>query len=798
MGLNHTIGSSITRNILRNRIILLGMILAMTAFMISQWKFIRFSFTEANLLPDNHPITQLYNQFRAEFGEEGNSIVIGLHKSEIFSPKVFEEFKQMMDSLNTLEEVTFSISLDNLKIAVNNSEKQKLELQNLIDSQKPISSEYLAKVEKQLFEELPFYNGLIYNSESGYIRSILYMDNDIVNKKERKDFVINKLNPLIEAFEKKTNVNLHVSGMPYIRTMNSQSVVDEIGLLIGGALGVTSLIFFIFFRSLRATFISIVVVVIGVMWSFGTIGFFNYELTLLTAIIPPLIIVIGIPNCIFLINKYQSEFKSHGNRAKSLTRVITKIGNATLYTNLTTAAGFGTFITANNKLLNEFGLVASINIVLLFILSIIIIPIYYSYLPLPKKRHLEHLEKKRINTVINYFEKWVLYDHVKVFAISIIVLVISAIGITQMEVIGSIVEDMPRNTTFHDDILFYEKEFNGIMPLEIVVDTKRKNGATKPRTLKKIEQLQETIEETPELSKPISIVNLIKYAKQAYYNGIPEYYELPTSQEKSFIGSYIKRSVQSEDNLLKNYVDSTGQKARITTFMKDMPTKDIEVVEKILTHRINHLFPEEKYNVYLTGKALLFQKGTTYLIRSLLVSLALAILIIALLITYMFRSYKMVIISLLPNLLPLVITAGMMGYIGIPLKPSTILVFSIAFGISVDDTIHFLVKYRQELQSTNWKIKKSVIAALRESGISMFYTSVVLFFGFSVFMISDFGGTVALGGLVSATLLFAMFSNLILLPTLLLVLEKKIANKEVFVKPRVKIMDRFLTLFNKK
>lgn len=797
-GLGKRIGSSITRNILRNRLILLGVILIVTGFMISQWKYIRFSFTEANLLPDNHPITQLYNQFRAEFGEEGNSIVIGLHKSEMFTPAIFKEYQQMMDSLNSLEEIPFIISVDNLKIAINNTTEQKLELRDLIDSKKTISSEYLVQIEKQLFEELPFYNGLIYNSESGYVRSVLYMDNSIVNKKERKDFVIEKLNPLIEAFEKKTNVDLHVSGMPYIRTMNSQSVVDEIGLLIGGALLVTSLIFFLFFRSFRATFISIIVVVIGVMWSFGTIGFFNYELTLLTAIIPPLIIVIGIPNCIFLINKYQSEFKTHGNRAKSLLRVITKIGNATLYTNLTTAAGFGTFITANNKLLNEFGLVASINIVLLFFLSILLIPIYYSYLPLPKERHLEHLEKKRINTVIDYFEKWVLHHNIKVFAISIIMLVISAVGITQMHVIGSIVEDMPKNTSFHDDILFYEKEFNGVMPLEIVIDTKRKNGVTKSKNLNKIDQLQETIEEIPELSKPISIVNLIKYAKQAYYNGVPEYYELPTSQEKGFIGSYIKKSVQSEDNFLKNYVDSTAQKARITSFMKDMPTKDMEVVEKILTNKINSLFPKDQYDVYLTGKALLFQKGTTYLIQSLLVSLVLAIIIISLLITFMFRSYKMVIISLIPNLLPLIITAGMMGYLGIPLKPSTILVFSIAFGISVDDTIHFLVKYRQELQITNWKIRKSVIKALHESGISMFYTSVVLFFGFSVFMISDFGGTVALGGLVSATLLFAMFSNLILLPSLLLVLEKKIANKEVFVKPRVKISHRLLTLFNKK
>ena len=155
---------------------------------------------------------------------------------------------------------------------------------------------------------------------------------------------------------------------------------------------------------------------------------------------------------------------------------------------------------------------------------------------------------------------------------------------------------------------------------------------------------------------------------------------------------------------------------------------------------------------------------------------------------WMFRSFRMIIISLVPNLLPLLITAGMMGFLGIPIKPSTILVFSIAFGISVDDTIHFLAKYRQELKAHNWKIKKSVYPALRETTVSMFYTSIVLFFGFSVFMISSFGGTKALGGLVSATLLFAMLSNLLLLPSLLLSLEKNIANKKTLKEPHLQIL----------
>lgn len=214
----------------------------------------------------------------------------------------------------------------------------------------------------------------------------------------------------------------------------------------------------------------------------------------------------------------------------------------------------------------------------------------------------------------------------------------------------------------------------------------------------------------------------------------------------------------------------------------------MEEIEEDLLKSISKIFPAERYNVYMTGKALLFLKGTKYLIKNLLLSLALAVGLISLFMAYLFRSFRMILISLVPNLLPLVITAGLMGFLGIPIKPSTILIFSIAFGISVDDTIHFLAKYRQELTANKWHIKKSVYNALRETGVSMFYTSIVLFFGFSVFIISSFGGTQAMGGLVSATLMFAMLSNLILLPSLLLSLERNIANKKTFKKPHIDVL----------
>jgi len=777
--------SWVARFILRNRTWILIVIAGLTVLLALQWKNMRFTYTEANLLPDDHPINLEYDQFLSHFGEEGNLIVMGVKDSTIFTPDKFKAWNQLTEAIGKFDEVELTLSVGNLK-KLEKKDSTGFELVPFINDS-VFTDANLAAYKDELFNKLPFYDGLIYSPDKQSIRSAIYMKKDIVNTAARKDFVIEDLIPLIDKFEADTGITVYTSGMPYIRTLNSQSIIDEIGLFIGAALFVTSLIFFFFFRSVRATVISMITVIIGVMWAFGFLGLMHYEITVLTALIPPLIIVIGIPNCIFLINKYQQEIKLHGNQAKSLQRVIAKVGNATLMTNLTTASGFATFILVKSELLSEFGIVASINIVAIFLLSLLIIPIIYSYMPVPKDKHLKHLNKRWINKFVDWIERMVRDRRITIYIAAVLLLCASIIGIFNIKISGSLIEDMPKNTGFFDDIRFFEKEYEGIMPLEIMVDTKKKKGVMSLPTLKRIDELQEHIKEIPEFAKPVSVVELVKYSKQAYYNGNPEYYQLPNSQERSFILSYAKSS-NTDTNLLNSYVDSTGQFARITTFMKDTEPDRFKRIEEDLNTEIAKVFPADRYNVSVTGKALVFQKGTHYLVNNLILSLSLAIFLIALFMAWMFRSFKMIVISLIPNLLPLIITAGVMGFVGVPIKPSTILVFSIAFGISVDDTIHFLAKYRQELIANNWKIKKSVYAALRETAVSMFYTSIVLFFGFSVFTISSFGGTVALGALVSITLLFAMSANLLLLPTLLLSLERSIANKETMKKPAIEIL----------
>jgi len=776
----------VSRVILKGRYVILLLIAAFTYFLASQMQYMRFSYTEANLLPANHKINVEYDRFLELFGEEGNLIILATNDSTIFTPEKFNAWNNLSKKLDSFSEIDFTIAVGDIKKLKKDTKLQKFNAVPLYDKT-PETIEDVLKIKTELFENLPFFDNFLFNKKTGTIRTVVYLKKDIVNTPARKDFVFNILNPAIEQFEKEHNIDIRVSGMPYIRTMNAQNIIDEIGLFVGLALGVTALIFFFFFRSIRATFITLLVVSIGVVWAFGFIGLFRYEISVLMALIPPLIIVIGVPNAIFLINKYQQEVKKHGNQAKSLQRVITKIGNATLMTNVTTASGFATFIFTKSQLLREFGTIASINILGIFILALLIIPIMYSFMSLPKEKHLKHLERKWIDNIVIWMESIVRNHRISVYIVTIVLIIASMIGVYMIKISGSLIEDMPKGKQFFKDIVFFEEEFGGIMPLEIIIDTKVEKGVMNLSTLKKMNRLDETIDEIPQLSKSISVLNLVKYSKQAFYGGKPKYYQLPTNQEKNWILSYTKNS-SSNDDLMKNFVDSTGRYARITTFMKDIGTDKMELIEQRLQQKIDKEFPKEDYNVSMTGKALVFLKGTNFLINNLIISLSLAILLIGVFMAFLFRSFRMILISLIPNIFPLLITAGIMGYIGVPIKPSTILVFSIAFGISVDDTIHFLAKYRQELIANNWRIKQSVYAALRETGVSMFYTSIVLFFGFLVFTVSSFGGTIALGGLVSITLLFAMVSNLLLLPSLLLSLEKNIANKKTFKEPTLDIL----------
>ncbi len=769
--------------ILRNRLLFLFLIAVVTVFMAIQGRSVGMSYQFARLLPSDDPVSLDHQRFKEIFGEEATIMVLGIQDSAIFELEHFKSWARLSRQLKEVDGVEAVVSISDVYDLKVNEELEKFQFVPLVE-EIPETQEEVDIVRDRL-AELPIYDGVILNKETGAVIMVVSLNKSIMDTEQRVR-LIEKLDTMINDFSVNSDINVHRSGLPYIRTRNAQNIKKEINLFILMAMAVTAFILMLFFRSFKAMLFSMLVVAIGVIWSVGIIGLFGYEITILTALIPPLIIVIGVPNCVFLLNKYHQEYRHHGNKMKALSRVIQRIGNATLMTNATTASGFATFILTQSSILVEFGVVASINILCVFLLSILLIPIIFSFLPPPKVRQMKHLEKKWVNGFVEWMVRIVQYHRPGIYITMGALIVLAFIGVQRIRVTGSITEDIPRTDKLYVDLKFFEDNFNGVMPFEVVVDTRQPNGVMKLSTLRKMEELSKVLASYPQVSRAMSVVDMVKFGRQAFYNGGAAFYEIPNAQEKNFILGYLPDD--NKISVASSYVDSSRSIARISAGIADIGTGEMAVLKEALEQEISNIFNEDRYDVSVTGTSVVYLAGTRYLVKNLFISLMLAIILIALFMSWMFRSARMVLVSLLPNLIPLLLTAAIMGYAGITIKPSTILVFSIAFGISVDDTIHYLAKYRQELNARNWNIRLSVIAALKETGVSMIYTSIVLFFGFSIFTASQFGGTIALGMLVSITLLIAMISNLVLLPTLLLTLERYITTRS-FKEPMIHILD---------
>ena len=772
------------RFILRQRLYILIVIGLLTAVMVYYAQFAEIRYDFAKLLPVTDSTYIEYENFKTLFGEDGNVLFVGVTDENLYELDHFNAWYDLGEKLKTLNGVEEVVSVAKLYNLSRNDSLKKFDFLPII-TERPKTQQELDSLKNTILS-LPFYREIIYNPETKATIMFITMSKKVLDNKKRIE-VVSKIEETVKEYETKQNVETHISGLPYIRSIMSVKVSNELRMFLFLAFIITAVILFLFFRSFRIVFFCMVVVAVGVVWCMGLQGMLAYKISVLTGLIPPLLIVIGIPNCIFLLNRYHSEYKKHGNQAKALVRVVSKIGNAALLTNATTAAGFATFILVDSQIMREFGIVASISILFMFILSLTLIPIVFSYIAPPAAKHIKHLESKLLTGVIERIVTIVDNHRRYVYLTTVAVLILSAIGISKMRATGNIVDDLPQDDEAYIGLKYFEKNFHGVMPFEIEIDTKKKGKVMSPVVFKKIDELEEVLASYPEFSKSLSVVEVLKFSRQAFYRGDSTKYGLPSQQEQAFILDYIPEKTKKK-NQLQSFIDSNKQITRVSVHIEDIGTYELRKLRANLEPRIDSIFPPDKYNVTLTGTSVVFLKGNEYMVNNLFQSIALAILLISAMMAWLFASWRMVLISLIPNIIPQLVTAALMGYMGIPIKISTILVFSIAFGISVDNTIHFLAKYRQELKLYEWNIRKSALLTLREIGIGMIYTSIVLYFGFGIFMLSTFGGTKALGLLLSTTLMVAMFCNLFILPTLILSLEKSLTTK-AFNEPLLEIYD---------
>jgi predicted RND superfamily exporter protein len=772
--------TTLGRWILRYRYVLLALLLASTVYLGWQGSKVKLSYEFAKAIPTDHPKYLAYQQFRRQFGDDGNLIVIGVQKKDFFDPAFFNRYIALFRELKRQPAVEEMLALPSAVNLVRSDTSERLQAVPVFDTlaATPAAIDSAARV----FLGLPFYRGLLYNPETGAWLMGVKLNSARINSPERSALVAN-LVAAVDRFSADTRTEVHLSGLPYIRTITSDRIQREMRLFLVGSVLLSALILLLFFRSLSATLLSLAVVIIGVVWSVGVLQLSGYKITILTALIPPLVVVIGIPNCIYFLNKFHSTFRETGDKEGAILAMIGKMGIVTLFCNIAAAIGFAVFALTESAILKEFGVVAGINIMALFFISLILIPAALKALPSPKARHMRYLDNARLQRWLQRLERWALHHRRAIYLGSGLLLALAIAGIFRLQSVGFIVDDLPKKDRIYTDLKFFEENFKGVMPLEIVVDTRKKYGVTRNLSnLVKIDSLMQYLSAKPYFGKPLSITEGLKFARQAFFEGDPASFAMPGENDLIALRPYLSMGSAGAGNtfnrLVTSFIDSNRQQARISVSMKDIGSARLPLVLDSIEKRTVELFDTSRYTVRLTGTSVTFLEGSRFIINGLKDSVFWAFVLIAGCMLYLFRSGRILLCSLLPNVLPLIITAGVMGWAGVPLKPSTVLVFSVALGIAIDITIRFLVNYRQQLDGLGGSVAQTVSETIHSTGLSILYTAFVLIAGFVIFCFSGFGGTRALGWLTSLTLVTATLANLILLPALLISLQKKPAEKK--------------------
>lgn len=762
--------------IIRYRVVLLIIIAGFTAFMAYQASKVQLSYDFTSAIPTDNPKYKDYKQFQEMFGNDGNTMMLGVQSKDFFKAGFFNDYQKLSQDVGKVKSVEAVLDVPHA-VTVQADSVTKLKVRPIFSGNATYTQTDLDSLGRQ-FENLPFYKGLLYNpQEKVYLMAITINKNTLASADRTR--VINEIIALGDKFGKAHNIDMHYSGLPLIRTQMANKVQYELKLFLALSFLLTGVILLLFFRSAVAVITSMVVVAVGVIWSFGTLVLLGYKITILTGVIPPLIVVIGIPNCVYFLNKYHTEFNTLGEKLPALKGMVSKMGIVTLFTNLTAAIGFGVFFFTKSVILKEFGLVAGLNILGLFVISLILIPAIYSFLPSPKSRHTSYLESKWLNKVLDTLVQLVFKNRKMVYGGTIVVCALSVAGMMQLKAVGHIVDDLPHSDKIYQDLKFFEKNFKGVMPLEIVVNTEKKYGALLSlQTWQNIDSFTNFLEKQPEIGGGLTLTKGIKFARQGLMGGAVSDYRLPGPFEFSSMRPFLismmhshKQDIQSQGafgKLLRTFVDTNLQYIRISVNVADIGSVAMPKLLDKVEQKADSIFDKDKYQLTFTGTSITFLEGSKFIIHSLRDSLMWAFGMILVCMFLLFRNWRIVLIAVVTNIVPLLITAGVMGWLHVPLKPSTVLVFSVALGITVDVTIRFLVNFKQDLETYQEDIRQTVRRSIHDTGLSIIFTSLILIAGFGVFAVSEFEGTKALGFLTSLTLLLAMIFNLTLQPALLL------------------------------
>ena len=746
--------------ILNHPKVILSILAAITLVLVTFLPKVKMDFSIEQLFSQNDPVINRFLNFREEFDGVDNRIFLLYESDDPFSYKNLELNKKMVYAFENIEGVSKVTSLTNIELFTEGGEYLLSPVYENIP--KSIDSLNIAK-ERILSSDL-LKNYLI--SEDGKVAAILIEVSDSFNEHESRESIVKQ----IDELQLGTDWTWHQTGLPIIRTRYVQYMIaDNITFLIP-VLSMLILLLSLLFRSLVGLVLPLIVVLLTIIWTLGFMTAAGITINIISYIIPTLLMVVGISDSVHFLVKYYKTLHLLGDKREALTQSLQKIGTAIFLTSITTAIGFGALSMVNIEIVKEFGIFTAMGVFFAFIITVLFIPSTLMLLGKTPKTKLEAYSRgyrvkivKKLITIVRGHPKKIIFT-------GITITIIGFFGALQINPHSKLLDDLRPGNTLLEDMRLAEDRMGSVLPVEIIITVDENENFQDIQDVAVIsftDELASYISKIPEIGKVVSVSDYLKAINQAMNDGDKSFYQVPLSRE------IISQYMLLYDSEFNSLINSDLTKLRIASQIKDIDSRRSAEIEKELNTYIASVIPEG-ITAEVTGTAFLALRTNNYLVKNLLGSFLVALIIITFLMIVLFRSVKMAFISILPNIIPMMVMAAVLGFLQIPLRPATAMTFAVAFGIAVDDTLHYLIRYRMELSKQHYRQAND--STMLGTGIAMMSTTAILSAGFLVLILSQFTPTVEFGMLSVITIITALIGDLTFLPALLSQIKPRIKN----------------------
>ncbi len=758
-------------------------------------------------LKQDDPALRFYNDFKKDFGNE-EFLLISINDQNIFTRewfKVISKTSAEIKKINGVKEVTSLSSAfrrkiedpyfkerlsqnrnsdhtkktDTLKIFKEEILKDELYINNLI-SKDGKTTAIVAIVditdEKLQHDAVEFRKTLIADVRRVISQNFKnHEDRDSVTEKT-SNTIWTSLTSKLPGFKHNNPLpsKIHLAGPSVVNATLDKMSQDDLALFVPLMFCASFIALIILFRKIAGIILPVSIIGLSNIWTMGMFALAGNTMNMVSGIITPVIFIIALANTIHIINFHYSESASNSSNADSITHTIKNIGTPCFFTCLTTAIGFLSLAASDVSPVKITGIFTSFGIIVSFFISVVLITISFSFFSKnnyrKEKRESNRLETKSISDKILQIIISIVCKHKWSIAItSVIITGIFTYGITKLKIESDLMKAFPESSEISTSNHYIENHLTGLLPLEIIVKSERESETVlENKTLKKVEDLQGYLNSIHEITNTMSLVDFIKRVNTTVNYGDSTVDKIPATAETaasylnmaSLYGGSIVDSFHSEDNL----------SGRISVRMKQIGSSRYREIVNQIEGYIEKNF-SDGVSTTLTGVVHLLIKMQDYLLSSQIKTLSLALIVIFLVMMFLLRSIKLALISMIPNTLPIIITFGLMGFLEIKLDSGTVMIASIAIGIAVDDTIHFLYRFRKE-HKTDYT--NSIRETITNVGRAIIFTSVVAFCGFMVLGLSNFKPIQYFGLLTAITMVTALLADLLVLPCCLLIIRPSI------------------------